>query len=216
MHVSETAQLQELIDFYRSKLLLANDRYYTDDACNQFLMSMLQLLIKCQQYSVSQYRISPPAYGDEHYFRWLITFFLFPAAFDCIENSLHRLLHECATGCTLPFRTHLLGKHYKILAEYIHVGQEHTRSFDLLDTMKSRLTRQQDSLSNSGTMALTTYCNQPYVSTYGYTVELTNPLLLFAILKNVGNLFSELFLEIRKPPAKYLTTRSKCQSSAWS
>ncbi|MDF2570816.1 MAG: hypothetical protein K0R55_2420 [Sporomusa sp.] len=181
--VSEAAQLQELVDFYRAKLLFTCDRYYLEDERSQFFKTMLQALICCRQ----NYTLY------EHSLRWFITFMFFQTAFDCIEKLLDRLIQQ---QTDLPRKTEKqpLGQVYRYLFEH-NVQADHARSFDLLDAMHTRLLCQKANFAESGHVAVTSYRGQQFITTYGYTAELINPTLLFTILTDVGNLFSDLIVE---------------------
>ena len=61
--------------------------------------------------------------------------------------------------------------------------------------MHASLRRQQTNLEESGHIVLASYRGQHYITTYGYTAELINPVLLFTILKDIANLVSSLPLQ---------------------
>jgi len=193
IYLPEVAQLQELIDFYHSKLLLAYDQYCLDATCIQFFKDMLRSLEFCRQTSVSQHYNSAATYIGDYYFHWFITFQFFPMVFDCIEDTLGQLLQNSAVTKTLPYNKQSLGKSYRLLVAQINITGEHASTFDLLDVLKSRLIRRNDTFSEYGNIALTTYHNQSFVTTYGFSVELVNPQLLLALLKDLGELFSALY-----------------------
>jgi hypothetical protein len=188
IYLPEAIQLQELIDFYHANLLLAYEHYYLDAACIQFFKDMLHSLENCRQISVSPHQKSAAIYNAAYYFPWFITFQFFPAAFDCIENMLGQLLHNSPIDVTPIASRQSLGKSYRLLAKQINISCEYAASFDLLDALHSRLTHQHDTLSEYGNVALTTYRNQAFVTTYGLSVELVSPQLLFALLKDIGEL----------------------------
>ncbi|QDR79646.1 hypothetical protein [Sporomusa termitida] len=174
--VSEPALLQELIDFYRSKLLFTCDKYTVDDERSQFFKRILQILTCCR----------PGSHLHEQNFRWFITFIVFQPAFDCIGHLLNSLPQD-QPGSQAETENLPLGRIYRGLWKQGRLT-DHTRAFDLLDTMHTSLLRQQTNLAESGHVALTGYRGQHYITTYGYTAELINPILLFTILKDIGNL----------------------------
>lgn len=193
--VSEPALLQELVDFYRSKLLLACDKFGVDDGRSQFFKKMLQNLTCCR----------PGAHRHQQNFRWIITFIIFQPAFDCIGSLLASLTPD-QPGLQAETINQPLGKVYRQVCQQ-NCQADLARAFDLLDSMQASLLRQQTILAESGRLALTSYRGQHYITTYGYTAELINPLLLFTILKDIGNLVSIL-------PAKPQTTIRQATSHA--
>ncbi|SDF65206.1 hypothetical protein [Sporomusa acidovorans] len=208
--VSEIAQLQELIDFYRSKLLLICDHTYSN---HLFFKNMLYSLTCCRQEYVLQCRITSLGYASKNYFQWFITYTLFGSVFRCIETALYQLLQVARPDILLepePNRRDL-GRLCRMLAETTGIAAEYLRSFDLLDVMNTRI-QKHNNYAEGSSVALTTYNNQPYVSTYGYSVELINPALLFAILKDVGELLATHFSSNRTQQVNYYA-EPKRQSS---
>ena len=198
--VSEIKQLQELIEFYRSKLLLTY-RCRSDNTHHQFFRSMTQALVYCQQYFALQRRLLPPAATGESEFRWFITFVFFRTAFACNEQILYQLLSQKAPDNMLKIHDWTLGKAYRVLSGYIVTTATHYRAFDLLDAMNTLLNRQQYSLYETGRESLTTYHDRPFISTYGQKADLINPTLLFAILKDIGELFAGQIADTATPAA---------------
>ena len=181
--VSEPALLQELVDFYRSKLLFTCDKYGVADSRSQFFKKMLQILTTCRLGS----------YLHEQNFRWFITFIIFQPAFDCIGNLLNSVTPG-RSGLQNATATVPLGRVYRELCKQSSQTDQ-ARSFDLLDTMHTSLRRQQTNLEESGHIVLASYRGQHYITTYGYTAELINPVLLFTILTDIANLVSSLPLQ---------------------
>ncbi|HWR45895.1 hypothetical protein [Sporomusa sp.] len=174
-----------------------------DDERIQFFKNMLQALVCCRQNYVLH----------EHNFRWFITFIFFQAAFDCIGKQLDRLT-QFQTEVTPKSEYGSLGKVYRALSKKHNVQTDHARSFDLLDAMHARILRQQDNFAESGHVSVTIYRDQHFITTYGYTAELLNPTLLFTILEDVGNLFSDLILEpVNNQPVSFFAG-SRRKSSA--
>ncbi|WP_425060306.1 hypothetical protein SCACP_09940 [Sporomusa carbonis] len=175
-------QLNEVIEQYHSSLLFLRERYYASDVRVQYFKSMLEALTCCRQYLIFERRMVNSGLKDDYRFSWFITFVFFPAAFNCIERSLG-LVSRDWEGATKK-------------AEY-------TQSISMLYSIRSRLLRQQGHFEESGKIELTTYQGQPFVFTYGGTVELVNSELLFRILKDLGALFSELKTKEFGQPVKY-------------
>lgn len=199
--VSEIAQLQELIDFYRSKLRLTCDHPYSN---RLFFKNMLHSLTCCRQEYILQCRITPPGRDSNNYFQWFVTYAFFSSAFSCIEQVLHQLLRLLRPAISLEPEPNMrsLGKLCRMLTANTGIAAESIRSFDLLDVINTRI-QKHNNYSEGSSAALTTYNNQPYVSTYGYSVELINPVLLFAILKDVGELFANHLLNNRIEQVNY-------------
>jgi hypothetical protein len=207
-NVSEIKQLQELIEFYRSKLLLTY-HYRSDNTHHQFFKSMTHALVYCQQYFALQRRLLPPAATGESEFRWFITFVFFQAAFVCNEQILYQLLSQEAPDTVLKVHDWTLGKAYRVLSGQLGTTATHYRAFDLLDAMNGLLNRQQYNLYETGRESLTTYHDRPFISTYGQKADLINPTLLFTILKDIGELFAGQITYTAKPAACSSTTGRK-------
>ncbi len=206
--VSEIVQLQELIDFYRSQLLLTLN-YHACDTYRQFFEAMTQALVYCQQYFVLQGRLLSPAYTGKSEFRWFISFVFFRAAFTCNERILYQLLRRTAPDNGFDVNGWTLGKAYRALAEQTGTNATHYRAFDILDAMNALLNRQQYSMFANDHEALTTYRTQTFISTYGQKVDLINPTLLFTILQDIGELFAGQIAETATPAACSLTPGRK-------
>jgi hypothetical protein len=187
--VSEIAQLQELIDFYRSKRLLTCDPYHTN-SYNKFFKDMLHSLSHCRQEYIFQCRFLPPGYDNELYFRWFITYVFFVSAYHYIEKVLYQLLEQSRSAVSLDPARQNLGNLYRILTETSDFPLEHTRSFDLLDMLNTRLTPKNNMDAEDAGVMLTTYNNHSHISTYRHKIDLINPPLLFAILKDIGGLLA--------------------------
>lgn len=156
--------------------------------------------------------VTPPAATGESEFRWFITFVFFRTAFACNEQILYQLLSQKAPDNMLKIHDWTLGKAYRVLSGHIVTTATHYRAFDLLDAMNTLLNRQQYSLYETGRESLTTYHDRPFISTYGQKADLINPTLLFAILKDIGELFAGQIADTATP-AKFRSAAPGPKSS---